>query len=136
MEPQLKSIGSTYLFANKFKTPQEEKDYKKMTEDELLAELKASPDFAKFVFPNEWYSKYELPTKECMNFKEFLAEAPWMKRFSNNYIGKKDVDALPGGNRPVLPAPEAPQLVVLKNEFSEGSESTNQISDANLPETQ
>lgn len=137
MEPQLFSApSSAYNFANKFNTPQEVKDYKKMTEEELLAELKASPDFAKFVFPNEWYSKYDLPPKECRNMKEFLQEAPWLKTYSYNVVGKIDIPAKPGGLRPILPAPEVPQLVVTQNTFSDGVDTTTRISAVGPQETQ
>jgi hypothetical protein len=125
----------TYDFANRFKSFTEKKDYTKMTEQELLEELKKLPDFDKLVYPNEWYGKYELPLKECMNMKEFLIEAPWMKRFSNNYIGKLEIAAKPGGNRPVLPPQEVPAITLIQNSFSEG-ETTNQISFSNPQENQ
>lgn len=97
-------------------------DYKKMTDEELLAILRKSPDFNKLVFPNSWYSKYtqELPLKECMNMKEFLTESPWMKRHQYSYTGKiEDIEPKPGGNRPILDAPEIPQVVVIQNSFSD-----------------
>lgn len=122
-----------YDFANHWKSVPETKDWKKMTEQELLEELKKLPDFDKFVYPDNWYEKYKLPNKECMNMKEFINEGPWMKKFSHNYIGQSWIEAKPGGNRAILPAPEVPTLTVIQNSFSDG-ETTNQISFSNPEE--
>jgi len=126
---------SVYNFANKFNSVPEKKDYAKMSEEELLAELRGVAEFEKLVFPNEWYSKYELPMKECMNVKEYIKESPWLKTHAHYYLGKQDIPAKPGGNRPVLPAPEVPTLVVVENNFSDKGETTNQISSSNPEET-
>jgi hypothetical protein len=127
---------SAYTFANKFNSVPEKKDYAKMSEEELLAELRGTRDFDKFVFPNEWYSKHELPVKECMNTKEFIKESPWLKSHQHNYIGQSWMEAKPGGNRPVLPAPETPTLSVIENNFSDKDETTNQTASSGQPETQ
>ena len=108
-------------------------DFSKMTEDELLAELKQSPDFDKFVFPNAWYSKFDLPEKKCMNPKEFIAESPWTKKTQHRYIKQETIPAKPGGNRPVLPAPEVPTITLVQNSFSDA---TDQTETSNPPETQ
>lgn len=131
----LETPTSVYNFANKFNSVPEKKDYSKMSEEELLAELRGVVGFEKLVFPNEWYGKYELPLKECLNMKEYLREAPWLKSFQHNYIGKQDIPAKPGGNRPILPAPEVPAVVVIQNSFSDG-ESTSQTVASNPEETQ
>jgi hypothetical protein len=110
------------------------KNYSAMTEEELLAELRATPDFEKFVYPSHWYEKHDLPLKECMNMKEFLKEASWMKSSSHSYTGKIEViEAKPGGNRPVLEAPEAPAITVVENHFSDA---TDQSETSHPPETQ
>lgn len=106
-------------------------DYSKMTEEELIAELKKTTDFDKLVFPNHLYSKYELPEKKCLNMKEYIQESPWMKRSHYYYVGKQDISAKPGGNRPILEAPEAPTITLLENSFSDKptdqSETSNQL---------
>lgn len=107
--------------------PEPPKDYSKMTEEELLAELKKSKDFEKMVFPNSWYSKYDLPLKECRNMKEFIQESTWLKSSQNYYIEKVDIPAKPGGNRPVLPAPEVPAITLLENHFSDNPKVKNEI---------
>lgn len=107
-------------------------DYSKMTEEELLAELKKSPHFDKMVFPNAWYSKYDLPEKKCMNPKEYIKESPWMKTSQHYYIKREDIPAKPGGVRPVLPAPEVPVVTLLQNSFSDA---TDQTESSNPPET-
>lgn len=99
-----------------------------MTDEQLLDELKKSPDFDKFVFPNSWYSKFELPEKKCMNTKEYIQESPWMKRSHYYYVGKDEIEAKPGGNRPVLPAPEIPVITVMENHFSDNPKVQNEIS--------
>lgn len=131
----LQTPTSVYNFANKFNAVPEKKEYAKMSEEELLAELRGTAGFEKLVFPNEWYSKYELPMKECMNMKEFIKEAPWMKTHQHNYLGQSWIEAKPGGNRPILPAPEVPTLTVVQNSFSDAAEPTNQIVSSNPEET-
>jgi hypothetical protein len=108
-------------------------DYSKLTDDELLAELKRSPDFDKMVFPNAWYSKYDLPEKTCMNPKEFIALSPWTKKTLHNYIKQEIIPAKPGGVRPVLPAPEIPMEVLQQNSYSDA---TDQTETSDPPETQ
>lgn len=104
------------------------KDYSKMTEEELLEELKKSPDFEKFVYPSSWYEKYKLPLKECMNMKEYLRESPWKKSSGNFYVGKiQDISAKPGGNRPVLEVEQPPALTVIENHFSDGPHADEDI---------
>lgn len=126
-------------------------DYSKLTEEELLAELKKSPEFDKLVFPNSWYSKYDLPEKKCLNMKEYLKESPWMKTAQNYYIGKMEIEAKPGGLRPLLPAPEVPIEVKQISMFSDSVENeiyspgdvpkmpmrflTNQTESSGQPET-
>jgi len=108
-------------------------DYSKMSDEELLKEVKKLPEFKNLVMPNSWYSKFELPLKECMNMKEFIAESPWRKRHMHFYTGKlEDIKAQPGGNRPILEAPEAPQVVLIENHFSdaEGPKETPAEQDA------
>lgn len=107
-------------------------DYKSMTEEQLLEELKKSPDFDKMVFPNHWYAKYDLPEKKCLNTKEYIRESPWTKTSQHYYIEKKEIPAKPGGLRPVLPAPEIPTVTVIQNSFSDATEKT--VSEC-LPET-
>lgn len=95
-------------------------DFKTMSNEELLNVLKQTPDFDRLVFPNEWYSKFQLPEKKCLNTKEFIAESPWLKRFHYNYEPKiVDIPAQPGGIRPLLPAPEVPAITMIQNSFSD-----------------
>lgn len=99
--------------------------YKSLTEQQLLEELKRSPDFDKYVLPNSWYAKYDLPKKECMDMKQFLKESPWMKRSHYTYSPKViTLEAKPGGNRPILPTPEIPIQVVQQNMFSDATDQT------------
>ena len=101
-----------------------------MTEEELLAELKKSPDFEKFVLPSSWYEKYNLPLKECMNMKEYIKESSWTKKHSNYYFGKiEDIPAKPGGNRPVLELEPPPALTLIENHFSDGPNAERDVSD-------
>ena len=101
-------------------------DYSKMTEEELIAELKKSNDFDKLVFPNHLYAKHELPEKKCLNMKEYIKESPWTKRSHHYYTGKQDIPAKPGGNRPILPPPEVPAITLLENNFSDKDELKDQ----------
>lgn len=127
MEPKfVEPPSSQYNFARQWETVPEAKNWKKMTEEELLAELKSTPDFEYFALPDSWYAKYGLPPKTCMNTKEFLRESPWLKTHQKNYIGQAWIEAKPGGNRPVLPAPEVPTLTIIQNTFSDAMESTGQ----------
>lgn len=109
-------------------------DYASMTDEELLEMVKLSPEFDKLVFPNSWYSKFNLPEKKCMDMKQFLKESPWMKTASHYYIAKQEIPAKPGGNRPVLPAPEVPTVTVIQNSFSDAP--TTQTSSLCLEDSQ
>lgn len=131
MDKSIYNIANFYeKYMNSVKA--EEKDYSKMTDEELLEELKKSEVFDKLVFPNSWYSKYELPEKKCQNMKEFLAESAWLKRSSHYYVGKVDIPAKPGGNRPVLEAPEVKAITMIESHFSD---TINQNESSNLVET-
>lgn len=112
--------------------PKSPEEYKSMTEEELIAELKKSTDFKKLVFPNAWYSKYELPLKECRDMKEFIRESPWMRTAQNYYISKEEIPAKPGGLRPILPAIEVPIEI---KQLSMFSDSINQIESSGQPTT-
>lgn len=118
-------------------------DYTTLSDEELLQVLKTSKDFDKLVFPNAWYSKFELPEKSCRNMKEFLKESPWMRTAHHWYIGKEEIPAKPGGLRPILPAEEVPVKVVPINAYSDGPAGTlsieeliNQTESSNQPTTQ
>ena len=111
-------------------------DYSKMTDEELLESLKKSDVFDKLVFPTTWHKKFsDLPKAEARNTKEYIKESPWMRKFEHVYAdGGKilDIDAKPGGVRPVLPAPEIPTMTVQKNMFSDAP--TDQSENANPQE--
>lgn len=113
------------------------KPLNEMTEEELVAELKNQPDFDKFVFPSSWYQKYELPKKECMDFKQFLKEAPWLTSKSRYiYEGKVvEVEAKPGGNRPILDVEPVKAEVVQKSLFSDSIDQTADANPLETPET-
>jgi hypothetical protein len=100
-----------------------EEDCKTMTDEELLSELKKSPDFDKLVFPTTWHQKFpDLPKADCLDTKGFLKESPWLKKHTHYYgDGGRivDVEAKPGGVRPVLATPDVPSLTVLQNSFSD-----------------
>lgn len=103
-------------------------DYSTLSEAELIEHLKQSPDFDKLVFPNSWYSKYNLPVKKAMDTKEYIKESPWTKRHCHWYVGQEEIKAKPGGNRPVLPPPEVPTLLILENSFSDAPKDQSEIS--------
>lgn len=96
-------------------------NFSTMTDEEILAELKCSPDFDKFVFPNAWYSKFSLPEKTCQNPKEFIKESPWLKRTQHTYVSSKieEIEAKPGGNRPLLEVPSFEVKVVPTNQIAD-----------------
>jgi hypothetical protein len=143
---EIDSIKMHYDLFSKFLTPHNIVDHSKLSEEELLEVLKQSPDFDKLVFPNSWYSKYSLPEKKCSNMKEFLAESPWRKTHQHWYLEKKEIPALPGGLRPILPAPEIPVMTVIQNSFSDAPDATlseslkeqitNQIVSEDQPDSQ
>lgn len=94
-------------------------NYAEKTDEELLEILKKSPDFDKMVFPNHWYSKFNLPEKSCRDMKQFIQESPWLKTSHNYYVGKVELPPKPGGLRPILPAPEVPTITMIQNSFSD-----------------
>ena len=106
--------------------PVQEADYKSMTDEQLLEVLRKSPDFKNLAMPNSWYSKFDLPNKECMNMKEFLKESPWMKKSYAFYTGKiEDIPAKPGGVRPLIETePVKVEVLAGVNMFSDAP--TNQ----------
>ena len=121
-----------YAHMNFLTKDKEAKDPSKLSDEELLEEVKKLPEFEKLVFPNSWYSKFELPNKSCANMKEYIKESPWQKTAQNYYISHTTIPAKPGGNRPVLPAPEVPTITLLENNFSD--KPTDQTESSNPPE--
>lgn len=106
--------------------PPVRENYTTLSDEELLADLQKYSDFDRLVFPNEWYSKFQLPEKKCLNMKEFLKESPWMKTSQHFYIGKEELPPKPGGLKPILPAEEVPIKILQINSFSDGPMSTDQ----------
>lgn len=104
-------------------------DFTTLSDEELLAELKKSPDFEKFVFPTAWHKKFpDLPKADCSDPKTFIKESPWMKRHYITYEGRGkvvDIEPKPGGVRPVLPAPDTTIVTVLENNFSDAPKYEN-----------
>lgn len=102
-----------------------EEDCKKLSDEELIEILKNSSDFEKLPFPTQYYKKFpDLPEATCMNTKEYIKESPWMKKHEHFYLPSKPIliEAKPGGNRPILPAPEVPVVTVIKNTFSDADD--------------
>lgn len=118
----------TNPFMSMFNVIPPPKDYSGVSNEDLIAELKRSSDFEKFVFPNTWYSKYDLPVKTAMDTREYIKEAPWKAISRNYYTSKSDVPAKPGGLRPVLPAPEVPIVTVIQNTFSDATPTDQTVS--------
>ena len=114
---------SDYPYLN----PNDTKDYSALTDEELLAELKKSPDFEKFVFPSAWHKKFpDLPKADCSDPKAYIKESPWMRKAYVQYEGKVvNIEAKPGGVRPVIPAPDATTVTLLENHFSDGPKYEN-----------
>lgn len=112
-----------YLIVPEPKPIEPTKPMSSLTDEELLDILKKDTDFEKLVFPTSWHKKFpDLPKAECADPKEYLKESPWMKRayvrYDNN--GKfVEIAAKPGGNQPILPAPEVPTLTITQSGFSD-----------------
>lgn len=96
-----------------------------LSDEELLEVLKQSDDFKKLVFPTSWHKKFpDLPKAECADPKEYLKESPWMKRAYVRYDnGGKfiEIAAKPGGNQPILSAPEVPIMTLTQSGFSDAT---------------
>jgi hypothetical protein len=101
-------------------------NYATMSDEELLAQLKKTKEFEQLVFPTSWHKKFpDLPKADCADPKEYIKTSPWMKKHHVYYEGKiVDLPPQPGGNRPVLPAPEVPAITLVQNSFSDAP--TNQ----------
>lgn len=104
----------------------ETKEFSKMTDEELLQELKRLPEFESLVMPNAWYAKFKLPEKKCRDMKEYIKDSPWKNKHSHWYVGKVEtIEAQPGGNRPILPAPEVPVITVVGSSYSDSDNPIN-----------
>lgn len=110
------------------------KDWKDMTDEELVEVLKHVGDFDKYAFPTGFHKKFpDLPKADCADTKAYLKESPWMKKAYAPYVGGGilEIEAKPGGLRPLLPAPEVPQIVLQENSFSD--KPTNQTESSDRP---
>ena len=82
---------------------------KALTDEELYAMMKDSPEFEHLPKPASWFKKFGLEPIKARNFKEFLDDDAWMQSRAKPYqewaVFK---DPQPGGVRPVLPSEEIP----------------------------
>lgn len=117
-------------FAKCFVNPFSPPDYSKMSDAELIEILKKDPNYEKYVYPSSWHKKFpDLPKADCSDPKQYIRESPWMKKAYVMYDqgGKPiHIEAKPGGNRPILEAPEIPVVTLIENNFSDKDDSTNQ----------
>jgi hypothetical protein len=86
---------------------------KALTDEELYAMMKASPEFEHLPKPASWFKKFGLEPIKARNFKEYLDEDAWMesrgKPVQEWAVFK---DPQPGGVRPVLPSEEIPVEII------------------------
>lgn len=86
---------------------------KALTDEELYAMMKASPEFHLLPKPASWFKKFGLEPVKARNFKEYLDEDAWMesrgKPVQEWAVFK---DPQPGGVRPVLPPEEIPVEII------------------------
>lgn len=124
-------------YVNQFNQHKDKEEYTKLSDKELLEKLKALPEFKSLVLPDKWYRDPtlapELPEKKCYNMKEFLVEGLNTATAYKNYVGKMDIPAKPGGNRPIIEVQETPAITILENHFSDAP--TNHIVHGDQPVT-
>jgi hypothetical protein len=78
-------------------------DYSKMSEEQLLAELKKLDDFDKYPLPVSWYKKYNIPAPKTVAVPQYVKEATWLKcAYNPNTKWEIRTEPAPGGVRPVL----------------------------------
>ena len=83
-------------------------DYSKMTDDELLAELKKIDDFDKYPLPISWYKKYNIPfSDKIVSTRQYIQDSHWLKcRYNSTTKWEVRDEPAPGGVRPVIEVPE------------------------------
>ena len=80
-----------------------EPDYKNMSEEQLLAELRKLDDFEKYPLPISWYKKFNLPAPKTVSMPQYIKESTWLKcAYNPNTKWEVRTEPAPGGARPVL----------------------------------
>jgi len=79
-------------------------DYSKLSDDELLAELRKLPDFDKLPLPVNWYKKYNIPfSDKVVSPKQYIQENYWLKcAYNPTTTWELRTDPAPGGVRPII----------------------------------
>lgn len=86
---------------------------KALTDEELYAMMKASPEFEHLPKPASWFKKFGLEPIKARNFKEFIDEKAW-ERTRRMIVNEVEIrkEPAPGGVRPVLPSEEIPVEII------------------------
>ena len=78
-------------------------DYSKLSEEELLAEIKKIDDWEKLPLPISWYKKYNLPAPKPVAVPQYVKEMPWLKsQYNHTTTWEVRTEPAPGGVRPIV----------------------------------
>jgi hypothetical protein len=78
-------------------------DYSKLSEEELLAEIKKIEDWEKLPLPISWYKKFNLPAPKPIAVPQYVKEMQWMKsQYNPTTTWEVRTEPAPGGVRAVV----------------------------------
>lgn len=78
-------------------------DYSKLSEEELLAEIKKIEDWERLPLPISWYKKYNIPAPKPVSTPQYLKDMQWIKsQFNPNSTWVIKTEPAPGGVRPII----------------------------------
>jgi hypothetical protein len=78
-------------------------DYSKLSEEELLAEIRKIEDWDKLPLPISWYKKYSIPAPKSISMPQYVKDMQWIKsQYNPNSTWEVRTEPAPGGVRPIL----------------------------------
>jgi len=95
-------------------------DYNKLSDDELLQELRKLPDFDKLPLPISWYQKYNIPfSDKVVSPKQYIQDNYWLKcQYNPTTTWEVRTEPAPGGVRPVLEI-EEPKAELIESKYQD-----------------
>jgi len=111
-------------------------DYSKLSEEELLAEIKKIEDWERLPLPISWYKKYNIPAPKPVSTPQYLKDMQWIKsQFNPNSIWDIKTEPAPGGVRPVIDT-NLPTVELTDSKYTPINNLINEIVSDNQQQTQ
>jgi hypothetical protein len=111
-------------------------DYSKLSEEELLAEIKKIDDWEKLPLPISWYKKYNLPAPKPVAVPQYVKEMPWLKsQYNQTTNWEVRTEPAPGGVRPIVET-DLPTVELTDSKFEPINTLINEIVSDNQQQMQ